>query len=168
MDNQLFKEKVLSLNGMNNRKIVDEHKNKLLVKEINRGYVDYYIYELKEDNLISLVAQNDSISKISKWFNKIKERDICVNRIIVEGFLKESGYKIKKEILSENGENPIYLEVTINSNLTDLGKIRLREYISTESNNDKNIMQELNTLFNSLPSEKELNANPIIVFWNED
>lgn len=67
-----FKEDVVSLNGMNNRKIIDENKNKVLIEQNNDGYKDYYLYELK-DNLINQVAHDDNLARIKETFDAFKD-----------------------------------------------------------------------------------------------
>ena len=93
--------------------------------------------------------------------------EICVNRIIAEA-LFDCGYKNTKEILSDDGINPSYLEVVVNGSLTETGVRRIKEYVSSNSNNDKETEKELEAFLSSLPDEQSLRSNPVVVFWNED
>lgn len=97
----------------------------------------------------------------------IKTMEVCVNRIIVEG-LYNSGYKRKREDLCEDGENPEYIEVTVDGRLTNVGIENLKKYVSNESNHDADTLKELDVFLSSIPSEEKLNTSPIVVFWNEN
>ena len=119
-----------------------------------------------KDNIITI---NDVPQKPDTSCNHLNEEEImeiCVNRIIAEGLFK-SGYGNAKEILDDEG-NPIYLEIVVNGHLTEVGEKRLRDYVASESNNEKELRDELDAFLNSLPDDQSLCANPIVCFWDED
>lgn len=93
---------------------------------------------------------------------------ICVNRIVAEALFEKCGYKNKKEILSEDGINPEYIEIIIDSHLTEAGIEKVKNYVLSESNNSNEAEKELKDFLSFLPDEKVLRSNPVVVFWNED
>lgn len=72
MDQKEFKQKVLELNGLNNRSVILEFDKLLLVKETNKNFKDYFIYENRDD-LIHLVSNSTSLNDIMSKFDEREE-----------------------------------------------------------------------------------------------
>lgn len=79
MNQKEFKQKVLELNGLNNRSVILEFDKLLLVKETNKGFKDYFIYE-NRDNLIHLVSNSTSLNDIMSKFDEREEFMVKKNK----------------------------------------------------------------------------------------
>ena len=148
---------------------------RLIFNSINDIFLDYSIdsslSSSDANKKLVVVDINDSVETIDLEEVCEKMENLGFKKIILVTRLALNEPENRFSRIMVNQDNPLlpnYLEIIVNGNLTEAGVKRVKDYVLSNSNNDKKTKEELETFLNSLPDEQSLNSNPIVVFWNED